>query len=963
MKDMGKKTEDKLKVIFKTSLTTLCTHSKTCSGISQLSTKSGILRIQKSLRKKHSYYVDTRGKVKRDFSVETDICVLRRFCRRKLNMTSNLGSSAKSRYSAVDTDVETIEEFPDASACGDNEIIEIRSNYPTNLECLMVDNLKNLLGQWIEKHLKSKKDTRQKLDKVFDCILRKLNDKSEQELSSDTTYVIHKVAQNQEVKNKKIATSFSCQYCKHKSCRKVVTSTSSQKDSSSAPIPGPNKDMRIISTLSIPRTFNKRGLDGQKKHTSSCKLGKIRRNNVILSIDKFNKLIDTTSFNLLAVSTKSLENRFQNCKNKKHIIFYPKPFYKSATCSANIIKSENGMVNNLDSKKYQLETLPSILRNLYKNESIRVDSSVDKNVQFDTKTDNFTMTDGTSREMITTDLIEENTSADIQRKYNAVPTCNYKNINCLTINKTTHTSTSHMKLLNKNSKKRGKVNKRRRQIFGNKISPNISKLSNLDSKHFTFMYETATKQILQGQDLLNYWQSLFQYFNQNNTNKKIKVDIHISLSPKSEYETKDTCTDISNEPSSFYEEVKGDATLLYNVKPETEPSHMPPIVINSQLGTGSDIKFPTKYVPEIIPLLDGAVSQAKYILDASSREKVEIKSNLCVDRGMMTNEVEILQEINELKLVIKDLAMTTEKLVSKQMRKDSGKSNIYASLNPSYNYTSSSRCEAVINLINLSKAIQVGEELQKNQIKSDSEGSKLKDTLEYYNRLTKKSTSFRIIDSESLLRVTDMTSKGNEINKFNRQFTDEALMCAIPKSLSLFDLPSERNKKLIAFFCDNCVKPKVSYRNSGRNPGRKMISRPKSSKSLSKKKKWHFWGGTPKNNDICCPRSTSGTSCVIPISNLGYSTTSSCCSENSMVNDEELGKPCKVTRGMGFGEGCMYCMLLWIPVLILGCLFYSHVLKNYVVSQDKVMYGKRTSKAESIPNSTVVYLKLSDLGF
>lgn len=958
---MGKQTEDKLKVIFKTSLATLCTRSKTCSGISQLSTRSGVLRIQKSLRKKHSYYVDKKGKVKRDLSIETDFCYLRRFCRQKLNMTSNLGSSAKSRYSAMDTEVGTIEEFPDASACGDNEITEIRSNYPTNLECLMVDNLKNLLGQWIEKHLISKNESKQKLDTVFDCILNKLKENSEQEISSDTTYVIHKEEQNQEVKNKKIATAFSCQFCKHKSSRKLVTSKSSHNDFSSAPVPG-HKDMRIISTLSIPRTFNKRGLDGRKKRTSSCKLGKIKRRNIILSIDKFDKLIDTTSFDLLAVSAKSLAKRYQHLKEKKHIIFFRKPFYRSATCTANILNSKNVKVNDFDSKKYLLEALPSLLNNLYKNESVIVNSSADKNVQFDTKNDNSTMTDGVTNEIINTDVIED-TSAGNQIKYDTAPTCSYKDINYLTINKTTYTSTSHMNFINKKSKKRGKVNKRRRQIFGNKISPNTSKLSNLDSKHFTFMYETATKQILQGQDLLKYWQSLFQYFNENNGNKKIKLDIHISLSPQSECETKDTCTDICNDVRSLYEDVNGDATILYNMKPETEPSHLPPIAMNSQLETESDIIYSPRYpVPEIIPLLDGAVSQAKYILDASSREKVENKSNWCVDHSMMTNEIEILQEISDLKLIIKNLAMNTEKLVTKQIRKDSGNSNIYASLNPSYNYTSSSKCEAVINLINLSKAIQVGAEFKTNLIKSENKVSKTKDTLEYYNRLTKKSTSFRIIDSESLLRVTDMTSKGDEMNKFNHQFIDEALMCAIPKSLSLFDLPSERNKKLIAFFCDNCVKPKVDYRNSGRSSGRPVIPRPKSCKSGSKNKKWHFWR-KPKKTDIRCPRSTSGSSCVIPISNLGYTSTSSCRTPNSMIDDEELGKPCKVTRGMGFSEGCMYCMLLWIPVLILGCLFYSHILKDYVVSPDKILYGKRTSKVESIPNSTVVYLKLSDLGF
>ncbi|KAH9643623.1 hypothetical protein HF086_000097 [Spodoptera exigua] len=147
-----------------------------------------------------------------------------------------------------------------------------------------------------------------------------------------------------------------------------------------------------------------------------------------------------------------------------------------------------------------------------------------------------------------------------------------------------------------------------------------------------------------------------------------------------------------------------------------------------------------------------------------------------MERSTLTSELEIVQEISELRAIIKELAAAAEKFVCEQIKKDSNKSNAGTNTSPkiSNHFTCRSKVQAVINLKNPSKAIQYSNEVtEKQKLLSGfklSKEPKLKETFEDYSRLEKKSTSYRVIDSESILRVTDMTSKADEIqNKANNQ--------------------------------------------------------------------------------------------------------------------------------------------------------------------------------------------------
>lgn len=966
------------KILFKKSFNTNLTNSTCCSGVSQLVTKSGCLQIKKN---------SDGNKLKRDLSIETDACILRRYYKIKRHKMSNQGSSGVSKYSTVvDTEIETIEEFPDTSACGDNEITEERSSHPIDIEALMVANLKSLLGKWIQKNLMYNKDTQNKLDNVLDSILHKLDSKTVHKTSSDSTYVIHKAEQKQQVKNKKIATSsMICQYCK--SCRGKIQTPSaiSQQDSSTITIPNNYKGIRIISTLSVPRSYHNPKLDQRKSINNLLyKLRKLKRKNLILSIDRSNKLHNSSTFDVIAISTKSLTKRCTYCdssmKKKRHLVLLPKPYFRKTSSSRNNIKQEKAKA------KFEVtDEMSTLLKSLYT-------TSVDKNVQFDMKNDNFTMTENISEEMSNRNMSQVILQNKIYKEKN-IDNAKYTNQNdqpdfyvqdvendndqFSSLHESVNTESKPRSSKNAKIIRRKKYTSRKRHVVGHTLLHHYSKFNNVYNRKFTYLYK-KTNNPLQGREFVKHCRNIFRYVTEHDMNKNIKVDVRINIYPMVEPGTKDVCTDISNLALATYNEIDS-PTLLYDednmgsTTMESQPYIEPTTVLNVEYERDPTVSS-SHCTAEIIPILDGAVSQAKYIFNENSGEKTEAKSDAVTGD---TSQLGILQEISELRAVIKDLATTAEKLVNEQIKKKAAKTNAetHFSQKMSDNHTLSPRYETSVKK-NPSKTTQVSVEFEKAQVQSEIvKESKKKDTFDYYNRLTKKSTSYRIIDSESLLKVTDMTSKANDINEYNRRFADEALTCSLPKSRSLFELTSDRNKKLIAFFCDNYVNPKVTCKI--RDSRSTAPSPCKSSKTSTKSKKWRFW--SKKSSKTKCPNSSTCRSPppIIPLpipcpDTREYSSTLSCRSMNSII-DEEDEIVCKIQRrGMGFGEGCVYCLLLWIPVIIILIVFYSYVLRDAVNeppgNETKVTKAPRLYEAETrsntfLKNSSSFYLKLSDLGF
>ncbi|KAJ8706035.1 hypothetical protein PYW07_010812 [Mythimna separata] len=450
----------------------------------------------------------------------------------------------------------------------------------------------------------------------------------------------------------------------------------------------------------------------------------------------------------------------------------------------------------------------------------------------------------------------------------------------------------------------------------------------------------------------------------------------------------------------------------------------------------------SEFSPEIIPLLDSSVCQGKFIFNVNSKEKEEEMSqrNSLIERSTLTSELEIVQEISELRAVIRDLAAAAERFVSEQLKRDSNKSNAETTIsrNPS-NYTSSSKVEAVINLRNPSKAIQYSKEvIEKQKLLSGlkiSKEPKKREMFDFYNRLAKKSTSYRIIDSEAILRVTDMTSKANELNELpnNRHRPDfrsskatrataEAVCRSLPKSKSLFEITTEQAKKRTktALFHDQ-KNPQCRVCSIHRNLTPTTCSEQSCRKlrklfGRSKKKAEVDYKGFKLPPCICgsdtnytslqfvsmpmlhknpapmdSPRDIySSTACrpdeaeeKVCMRDLGEdeeaalvctSSTKTCVSADQDPVEMRLQKCYKERRGMGFGEGFVYCVLLWIPILLLGSLFYAYVLRDTLKhTNDNVVHpdlkivtrpNERIKPLEIMRNqSSILALKLSDLGF
>lgn len=1044
------------KILFKKSNATNFSHSRTISGVSQLYSRSGIMQIKKNSGTNHQRYYTDRGKIKRDFSVETDICILRRYYRKKKN--SLLGeNSGKSKYSTlVDTECETIEEYPDTSACGDNDNDNDndteKSNQPLDIASLMIDNLKDLLNQWIQKHLIQNKDTKQKIDTVLDSLIRKLETRNNMAASSSgSTYVLHKEAGKQEVKNKKIATaSLTCQCCKHQPRYVNVESSAaetsvSQKRSSGITEPFNYKDIRIISTLSIPRTFHRRGLEEKNDQNSWHRMKKIKHRNLVLSIDQSNKLINSSSFDLVAISTQSLTKRSLNNetiskKKKRHIVFFPKPFYKSATETSSATNDGNLQTKITLVDKDRCSAMPSLLESLYANDPIMPE----KNIKYahSTHNNNCTMTENNSifevtisNQKVVSEIAKDIYAKQAKEKYlpgknksTSVVEMDSKDRRIEMPKKSTLIlpEKPRTKNIHRTATNKGKINKLRQR----------SKYQTIHNKQFTCLYKKAQSQMSPGGEFLKQCQNIMQFFEEYKNNN-IKLDVQINVYPTCQSNNKkDVYTDVSHQTLGAYD-IKFNPTLLNNIEPKIDATvHMDeePVKYNivnenrskeqNHLPSLSKVR-----TPEIIPLLDSSVCQTKFIFDVNSKEKVgalskpNITESSYVEQSTITTELEIVQEISELRAVIKDLAAAAERFVNEQLKRESNKSNAetIVSRNPS-NYTSSSKVEAVINLRNPSKAIQYSKEGFDKQkhlsaLKITKEPKK-KDMFDFYNKLVKKSTSYCIIESESILRVTDMTSRANELNETpdtletrDTRATKEAIRHTSQKSKSLFELTTEqaRQRKLVSLFCDGYRKnlqcrvcsvhrnhspSSCSEKSYGGNQFIKMFSW-----SSKRGETCQQSATTPVLPPCICRSDTNCTDSMPAMSpepdrakdQASFSSIDVLCPDEEKVatnyscEDEQtatmdsieedqirMQKCIKERRGMGFGEGCVYCVLLWIPIFLLICLFYAYVLRdklNFLYSNVGHSNVKNYKPPPAPPpgddttRNQSSTLRLSDLGF
>lgn len=957
------------KVLFKKSNIACRTHSRSCSDASQI-TKSGILHIKKNLSKTTDYYTDG-DKVKRDLSVETGVCVLRRYykSKHKRDKCSIHTSSAKSKCS-IAADTEFAESKPD-HACGDsrNKFDIINPANPLNIDItsLMVENLKGLLNDWIRKYVLEDTETKKKLVNVLDSLLQSLETKIISTThSSCSTYVVERNGANYRVRNKKTETnSLTCQYCKQKQTS-IITNTSSSvlfKKYSRFTIPFPYKHLRIISTLSIPRNMYKR--DKSRKKNFVYKVKKVQRKSIVSKdVKKDRKVVINVSSCAISNEskrrpTKPSRRHYKKSQIKKRgILFLPQMFYRSTTDCTSTVEIDDEMKNE-ETQESQLDAMPSLVKSIYADDPANV-TSTDKLRNYENRNDICTMTETGITHHNFKNLIASVSNVQFHdAKYvcsnktvetSSIVNEKYENADIDFINQSIefpNMTTRKQNLLDKqykkkhkvikfkSQKKRNKLSRKRKSIF-HKIKSKSNKYKSIKYKKFTYLYRKRKNRNIQG-DFFTHLRNIFKYFAEYEGKRDIKLEIHCNVYPFLDVKQK-----------LFHRDIKASPKEASNV---------------ALAGSAFDLKAKDEKIglkekptinPGIIPLLDGAASQAKYIFKSDNSTKTSdnsIKYRDSTEKGTIMTGLEVSKELSELKTAIKDLSTTAEMILQEHIIRQKVKSKHDSSIIPNKSIevkktnTFENSEKQVMRLSNTSKGIQISNNVAKGQLLSGiklSKGPKIIE--EFTNRLKKRSSSYHVIDSESILRVTDMTASVNKSKDSNKP-------CALQKSKSLLQITDEVNKKKLIEFVTNKDQDVKNFNMVYRMCPGKMSSH------TCKPQTNHY-------NDPCC-KTVNMSDCQ------GFA--HDCCSSVCV----DIDKPTitvKKKSGLPFWEGCLYCILLWIPLIIIVFLFYDYVLKDAFKSNSttpkpprrrpKLRMALPSSDFMNTENKTSQFLlKLSDFGF
>ncbi|XP_045507697.1 uncharacterized protein LOC123703664 [Colias croceus] len=902
---MGKQSvKDKSKVLFyntRNSNTTINTLTKTYSGISQSCTKSLIMQLKKKLPE-NTYYEDN-GILKRDLSIETDVCILRRYYKQNKNKIQNKPtSSARSKYSINNTEVNTATDLrADTSACGDSEPKTENTQLNVDLTTLVVDNLKTLLNEWIRNYLLENDETKQKIETVLDSILHKVE---LEHSSSSCTY-------NLDIKVKRDAFNDNA----------TVTTISDRNKISSLTVPLTGNQLKLISTLSVPKKISPK----RKK-----KITRFLQDNDKKS-SKLN--LKSSHYNVLEITTESFTKRFATYQNNENInqIFEYKTLNFKPQSSQTTISSERCL------KKKDID-----INEEYLKRSLRYGDYENRDNKFKDKIDNSIY----------------HRESKISSNYFIKDKNNPLIATHLTKYKSSEINTPTFRIPRKDSKRRRNARARRKLL--NK--PTVKKIK---TKRFAFYYRKSTNRVTQQKAFIKHVKKIYNYFEKCEHVSNLKINIQVNVFPKPSTEN-DFSSVISQEEISKYDE---ETKILFNVK--SKRSNAGTSQINVECNK-TNVHYSNEHV-KIISLLDGAVSHTKYIASNPTNECVgldDTKENKNID----TSGFEIVQDIGEIKNIIKDLSSLAKSIVkehlSEKYQVESGiiKLNTKASkLNESHNIKTIEKEESSKE----SKGIQCST----YETNDDSSGLKLKKgpknkesgNEELNARLTRKSTSYRIIESESILKVHDMTSAAQVDEEITDQFTDKALTCSLPKSKSLFEISTgANNQNLVAFYCDECFKPtKCMYEAGTHNipftsqmcsfcphPGHMSTVKYCSRECLDDELNSPLL--IQCSNKNCKNMQRTESDCDNDCDDIN-----SCSTVCIEIEDNPCDKKFIVRkRSVSFTEGCVYCTVLWIPVLIISWFFYVYTLKDFIASKQK------TARFSSVTTSSTPFpISLVDLGF
>ncbi|XP_032524630.2 probable E3 ubiquitin-protein ligase bre1 isoform X1 [Danaus plexippus] len=932
--------ENPTQLLFRRSCKSVNTFSKTYSGASQLCTRSLVQQLQRKLPK--TKYYENHGKIKRDLSIETDICIMRRYYRKKRNKFSNrMATSARSNYSTIYNETDTNDFTRDSSACGDSEVTACQkdTSYKFNLTSLVVDNLKKLLNDWITKYLCENNETKQKIDSVLDSILHKMDLQTND--TSSYTYTID-VELGHQRKEPESQSTFSKDLKLYpEKSEDAVTGIKS----SYLTIPLCNKYLEIISTLSIPRKSHK-----NKKRKTLNKVKNFRYKKIMLSVSKSSKyLMTSSSLNFLTLRAKSVTKHCATYQRNDPEVNDPNSNFLPKTYTNTILgdndkltksRSQNSTQNGTKLRNRSKE-IPSIYENIYGINSGHI------------KTYETIQTGSNKRAM---NLSEHQNVKHYKstQENDKITSENEHSDQLVTIDFGNESNESKLDTENKNVEGENNLKINNKSLKNTIFKRKATNYQTIKSKRNKYFAKKSNNKIKRQKELLHNFQTLMKYFSKYNDKKDMQLQIKIKVCSKNKNEEN---TNTASQAHKMKSNINETNTPKENIKGKP--------ALNSQ---------------NIISLLDGATSETKYLL----RESTDIltgeamPSNANSGSNTHIENLKIVQEINELRGIIKSLANTADKLISNHLYETN---KIQNHSNHSKSKTEDLSQSIIVehatenSLVNsalpkTSKGIQVSSNMRKSQLKSGLKLRKEPKKKECNSSSMKKKSSYNIIASESLIKVTDMTSGAQNKTNDDQKMIDNALTCSLPKSKSLYETSIAGNKgKLLALYCDDLTKSKNYTYSISDSIG-------PSHSNHERVCSYHTCGGPcdaePKLtcNDIV----STNSNCVL----LGDNNS---CSSVCIEIDPHCfyGKKVIVRHreGMCFWEGCLYCTLLWLPVLLVSWLFYLNVIKDWMAtSGSKITYIDNTQSQESTTTSSsttsatnihadAMYqgLSLSDLGF
>ncbi|CAH2098677.1 unnamed protein product [Euphydryas editha] len=855
---------------------------------------------------------------------------MRRYCKKKRNQLINRATlSTKSKYSINRTENDTIDEFiHDTSACGDSEqqVHFPNACYNINLTTLVIDNLKALLSDWIKTYLLEKRETKQKIDTVLDSILHKLElQRNDHDTSSSCTYTVNVEVLNHDSKEKVELQS--------KSLKDTVINNSKQvEETSNLSIPLNGKYLRIISTLSLPRHAHKI----KRCRNSRDTMKRLRHKKILLSISKSsNYIFKSSNLDFLMIPTKSLT---------KHYVTYDHD--ETIKTIANNVKPQpltdiNDLIDDsTNNKNFFKQNVTKIMENKPTSNCNKI-----KNYYKKIYSDASQVTESNSASNQEKEVIEESKLSHEQDLSDPLITIDLvtQSLEC---NDRKKQGDRKLKIANEPNGYKAKCRK------SSKYKKKQSKYKYVKSKQFTYLFKKSNNVINQEKTILKHFQSIMRYFSNWEANKDIKVDIHVNIFPSQE-----------NKKDDFNRLEENQTIILHPNKLFYKDNQKLGIETTTKKNENSDEK------QNIITLLDTAGSQAKYIIrKETSTDTSETNNKVYSEKSLLDvkHSSKIAQEINEIKIIIKSLATATEKIAKDHLQRK--QSLLNETLNLSANPAEKLSNKNLSNIIKASKCIQFSSISPRSDLISGikiKKEPKSKSIKNYNPRLIKKSTSYRIINSESILKVTDMTSAAQDITQTTETVVDEALTCSLPKSKSLFEISMGPDKnKLLAFYCDDFLKPNEHhcghdiphYSNSCKEEYRYI-------KPFCIYSKCNH--DTHCNNDTCRKESDFICTEFTPTHDdceLCDDSGSSVCIN---IDSNSCDKKIKIRNrsSMGFWEGCLYCFFLWIPLILIAWLFYIHVLKDFVKPKHSLLRRLYLPKRYTTDTFTNIPVQLADLGF